>query len=470
MFVVLKSKFNGKYLRRISEEYGIEKELPQTFLNFLGDDITSPVVKFELERAKKDAEGVHIRCCHNNKYLAPNGSGWVFASADHPDEEEGDQNTLFKLVKTQIDEQEYFKIQHVGLKYFAQILVTDNNHSSGLFMCPKEIPHPNDAFKVLDWDSLVIFPKNVALRSNLNNQKYVSPRVFNTYPFLQFDAEEIADQTVVNEISTFSDGFVRIKNLSTKNYWRRGDGDWIYNDHPEAKDDDLGYLFWPIKLGDNIVALKNMGSSYFCEKFSEGDVESCVKAGAKSITNEAKLCVSSSSMLRSIYGILFREEDGRVYNLNKVYIDEIVADNPEDIENTLTIKFSYKKKSSSNFTNSVSFKLDVKPTLHIDAIPVIVDGKIEISADVGGNIEWEKPDTVETLTKATFTAKAPPNTTTKFTLVAIQGTCEVPFSYIQREILYNGDTVIQTMEDGIYTGVNMFNFEISSSQYKPPAV
>ncbi|EXB51002.1 hypothetical protein L484_023704 [Morus notabilis] len=68
-FVVLKSAYNGKYLSKISNEESTKKGLPTTFLKFHGEEIASPYTKFQVERVKKNLKFVHLRCCHNNKYL-----------------------------------------------------------------------------------------------------------------------------------------------------------------------------------------------------------------------------------------------------------------------------------------------------------------------------------------------------------------------------------------------------------------
>ncbi|KAK9950586.1 hypothetical protein M0R45_006070 [Rubus argutus] len=64
-FVMLKSMSNSKYLNLTKSD----PPLPAEVLKFDGEEVASPMVKFEVEMAKIGNRFVHIRCCYNNKYL-----------------------------------------------------------------------------------------------------------------------------------------------------------------------------------------------------------------------------------------------------------------------------------------------------------------------------------------------------------------------------------------------------------------
>ncbi|XP_062079851.1 uncharacterized protein LOC133784573 [Humulus lupulus] len=471
-FVVIKSRYNGKYLRRISVEESIQKGLPPTFLNFQGEDITSPFVKFEVERAKKDPELVHIRCCHNNKYLAApeSNSWWVMATADQPVEDDGRSSTMFKPIKTdEFDNEEYFRFFHPGSGHYACLWRAAKPHDDGLIAAysSKDGDHC-DVYKVLDWESLVIFPKTiVGFKMQGTENKYLSYRWIEGHPYLQFVPNDIADQTTGNEISSFGDGYIRIRNLSTGKFWRRSPN-WIWADSSDTTGNDKDTLFWPIKLSDNVVALRNLGNNYFCKSLTTEGKTECLNAGVPSITDEAKLEVVEGVISRSIYDLNFRPEDGRIYNVKVIEKAHEAAENNDDVENTMALKFSYKDTSSSTLGGSVSLKLGVKTTLQVDTIPLIFEGKIELSAECTGTHQWGSTNTVETLTESTYTVKVPPKTRVIVTLVASKGTCDVPFSYTRRDLLYNGNTIMNNLDDGIYTGVNTFNVDFQSRHEKLP--
>jgi len=69
-----------------------------------------------------------------------------------------------------------------------------------------------------------------------------------------------------------------------------------------------------------------------------------------------------------------------------------------------------------------------------------------------------------------YTVQVPPMTTVVGTAVASKGSCEVYFSYVQIDHLKNGETVKTTLYDGIFIGVNSYNFNqsIEYIPYIPP--
>jgi hypothetical protein len=46
----------------------------------------------------------------------------------------------------------------------------------------------------------------------------------------------------------------------------------------------------------------------------------------------------------------------------------------------------------------------------------------------------------------------------KLRVLATQGTCNVPFSYYQEDVLTTGEKVVTKFDDGIYRGVNSYDF------------
>ncbi|KAI9112662.1 hypothetical protein K1719_016328 [Acacia pycnantha] len=71
-------------------------------------------------------------------------------------------------------------------------------------------------------------------------------------------------------------------------------------------------------------------------------------------------------------------------------------------------------------------------------------------------------DVLEPVYKVTV----PPMTMVTVSLLTTRGSCDVPFSYTQRDTLTNGQQVTYNMDDGIYTGINSFNFKYETKQEK----
>lgn len=354
-FVVLKSAYNGKYLSKISNEESTEKGLPATFLKFHGEEIASPYAKFEVEIVKKNPKFVHLRCCHNNKYLVWGRAGkssslplWIVAA-------DMDRSLWNMFEPVQIDE-DHFRFLQKATGHYACLSREKEPYTDGLFAGSGSIDTDLlSTYKVLDWESLVVFPKTVAFKLG---GKYLSLRWIEGHPYLQFVSTDSGDQTTVNEISTVGDGFVRIRSLSTRKFWRRSPN-WIWADSTDSTGYDSDTLFWPIKLADNLIALRNSGNNYICKSLTTEGKRDCLNAAVPNIINDAKLEVEESVISRSIYNINFRCDEGRVYNLKVIEKGHSEADNYTDVENTISLKFSYKKTSASTIGGSVSLKLGV---------------------------------------------------------------------------------------------------------------
>lgn len=71
---------------------------------------------------------------------------------------------------------------------------------------------------------------------------------------------------------------------------------------------------------------------------------------------------------------------------------------------------------------------------------------------------WGETKEVEEERSFTYKVLIPPKTKVTVRLMATRGTCDVPFYYTQREVLYTGETVVTQVDDGVYTGVNNYSY------------
>ncbi|KAG6575365.1 hypothetical protein SDJN03_26004, partial [Cucurbita argyrosperma subsp. sororia] len=110
------------------------------------------------------------------------------------------------------------------------------------------------------------------------------------------------------------------------------------------------------------------------------------------------------------------------------------------------------------WNSSVSMKLGVKTTIQT-GIPFIFEGKVEISAEFSGQYQWGETKTTSKAVETSYQVTVPPMTTVIVSLLATKGTSDVPYSYTQRDTLINGDTKTSQMDDGVYKGVNSYNFK-----------
>ncbi|KAF5942643.1 hypothetical protein HYC85_020285 [Camellia sinensis] len=315
-FVVLKSKYNNKYLRYINEEV----QQVHGFVQFSGEEVVSPYVKFQVEWAKsgrKNGHLVHIRCCYSNKYLvikwSPNNQGWIVAGADEPNEDQSIWScTLFEPIYVQGTDGVRFR--HVQLGRYVCLWRDPPPWYACLFSKSANIDKDGcDVYTIINWESLLILPKHVAFKGD--NGKYLSAHMIERHPYLQFASSDIGDERVGNEVFTTSSGSIRIKSDFFGKFWRRSPN-WIWPDSDDTTtaSNNSDTLFWPVKVDDNIIALRNLGSNNFCKRLTTEGKTSCLNAAVRTITKEARLQLDETVLSRKIYNVDFRLMDARIYN------------------------------------------------------------------------------------------------------------------------------------------------------------
>ncbi|KAF5942644.1 hypothetical protein HYC85_020286 [Camellia sinensis] len=132
--------------------------------------------------------------------------------------------------------------------------------------------------------------------------------------------------------------------------------------------------------------------------------------------------------------------------------------------NTVDIKLSYTETKGTTWNASVSVKLGVK-TIIQTGVPFIEDGKIHISAEINAAYQWGETVT-SSVVKTVYKITVAPMSRIKVSLLATKGSCDVPFSYTQHDTLTNGKHITYNMDDGVYTGINCFNFKYETQQEK----
>ncbi|KAI9077499.1 hypothetical protein K1719_040521 [Acacia pycnantha] len=458
-FVVLKSNYNNKYLRYIQEDVQVHG-----FLQFSGEEVVSPYVKFEVERAKGGNGLVHIRCCYNNKYWVrwTQNHWWIVAGADEPEEDQSKWScTLFKPIYVDADDTKTVRFLHVQLGHYACLWRIAAPFASCLF-AGSEIPNNDscDVCTIVDWESLLIMPKHVAFKGD--NGQYLSARWIEGHEYLQFGSNDVGDPTVGNEIFTTFDGNIRVKSDHFDKFWRRSPN-WIWADSNDTTNNNSDTLFWPIKVDNNVVALRNLGNNNFCKRLTTEGETSCLNAGVSTISKEAQIEVEELVISRQIYNVNFRLLDARIYSQRVITMATGVAINRTQEPNNAEVKLSYTETKSSTWNASVSLKLGVKTSFQT-GVPIIAEGKIEVSAEFSGAYQWGETKTSSTIVETVYKVTVPPMTMVTVSLLATVGSCDVPFSYTQRDTLTNGQQVTYNMDDGIYTGINSFNFKYETKQ------
>lgn len=97
------------------------------------------------------------------------------------------------------------------------------------------------------------------------NGKYLKAISQEGHPYLQFSSDDRSGF----QIQLHPRGYLRIKSDYFNNFWRRSPN-WIWADSGETAGDNLDTLFWPVKIDDSTIALRNRGNDNFCKIGSDG--------------------------------------------------------------------------------------------------------------------------------------------------------------------------------------------------------
>lgn len=148
----------------------------------------------------------------------------------------------------------------------------------------------------------------------------------------------------------------------------------------------------------------------------------------------------------------------RIFDERAVIAGTGSAVNDTQRESVYTIRVSYEDTSSYSFSNSLSIMAGVTTTIQT-GFARIFEGKIEVTAAVTSSLEWDRTTTETKVAEASYQVVVPAMSRVRVDYVATRGTCNVPFSYTQRDRRSSdGSFLTSTHVDGVYTGVNYYSF------------
>ncbi|KAI8553385.1 hypothetical protein RHMOL_Rhmol05G0011700 [Rhododendron molle] len=173
------------------------------------------------------------------------GSG---IAADEPNEDQSQLScTLFKPIRTNVGTgsttNTAVRFRHVKLRWYLKHTMISDPYPAYLYADPTS--DRLDVFRIRDW----------------------------------FTSSDNGDPTVGNEVFIIKCGNVRIKNNHFGKFWRCNPN-WIWADSDDTTTDDSNKdtLFSPVKVGDNVIALRSMVNGSFCMRISKESKENCLNA------------------------------------------------------------------------------------------------------------------------------------------------------------------------------------------------
>ncbi|KAL8127603.1 uncharacterized protein LOC141717276 [Apium graveolens] len=448
--IEVRSQCDNTLLRYVKEEGEVKG-----FVQFRGEQVGSADAKFEVHSSESGNGLVHIRSCYNNKYLVLDKNNWIAAKAEKPEEDQSKRScTLFRPTSVDGDPKK-MRITHVHLGNYLCLWRTAAPYN-GCVMARYSNPDASscDVFNVIDWQSLVFLPKYVTFKGD--NNKFLQAYWYENHEYLQFSEAKVEDNPmrVGNEIVQTSNGNICIRNLYWNKYWRLSPN-WIWSDSTTST--SYGTVFQPVKISNDSIALRNVANNLFCTRHTTEGKESCLNADSGTINSWAKLKVFELVISKKVENVNFRIMDARIYGESIVLMDSSSNTNQGNAIQEQTFDLSYKVKTSSTWSSTVSLKASIETSFSV-GLPSIVEGEVKVGFEVAGEYMWGKTKEVEEDRSFTYKVMIPPKTKVTVRVMATRGTCDVPFSYTQRDVLYTGETVTTQMDDGVYTGVNSYSY------------
>ncbi|XP_041994443.1 uncharacterized protein LOC121744841 [Salvia splendens] len=269
-----------------------------------GDDsMFSPHVKIEIERATVDNKYIHLRFSYNNKYWQKNADdNSIVAISNKPEEDTMKSScTLFESSR-QSDE---LHLTHVKTGWRVMI----NNSTKAFYVGKNSVGAP---LGFADWDTLVKLPQHVAFKGY--NGEYLKAYHHEDLNYLQFGSDDPIGTLSGHKVSLMRDGHVRIKSDYWGLFWRNG-GNWVFADSDDITANNKDTLFWPIKIDDDIIALRSARNNNFCKRLSTEGKISCLNAAESNLTGETRLEVQELVKEREIYNVRYRMEDARIFGV-----------------------------------------------------------------------------------------------------------------------------------------------------------
>ncbi|KAE8712292.1 hypothetical protein F3Y22_tig00110258pilonHSYRG00103 [Hibiscus syriacus] len=459
-FIVLEANDKLNYLSYVHDGGELDR-----YLRFSENQAQNPYAKFEVELS--DTKGlVHVRSCQNNKYWErPSNPHYITATADNKEEDQSKEScTLFRFLFVDAADQNRVRIQHVQSGCYLCLWYSNNPALARCVLAEYTVFDHQDAdiFTVIDWNSMLFLPKYVVFKGIYGG--YVCVRYYNGLAYLEFAADDIADPTVACEIFPNNDGTIRIKQISNGKFWMRSNPyNWILAQSDDTSSRDT--LFRSVKVDGQTIALINLDNNRFCKRLTARGGSNSLNADIVSVDVESRLTVEEAVLKREIYGVNYSIENARVYDETILVVAKTSASNYTQEPSTLQVDLSYTDTTTRTWNTTLSLTLGMKASMEVK-FPFVSAGGIEISTELQSGVEWGTTTTVSNEKGAVHTIEVPPMTKTTVSLIATQGRCDVPFTFIQRDTLFDGSTVINEVEGGTYIGSNYSSIVFDTKEEK----
>ncbi|KAF7081920.1 hypothetical protein CFC21_085823 [Triticum aestivum] len=490
----LKSKRHESYLRYVHEE-GDETTNGQLQLN--GEDAVNPFTRFDSEPSLLHEGMVHIRCRYNRKYWVPRqrgGGWWIAADAHEPEEDIDSANcTLIKPIISVTDSKSKandddtttgaamtVRFLHAGHGKDTRMTFSMDRGTAACMRVresdakeeEEEEEDGGDDFTVLNLSSSPRrLPRLVVFKGD--NNLYLSGVTISGRNYLQFSARDPGDPTVAHEITyPGSNNRMHLRNIHHNMMWgfRSIDSEWVLANIAPTQAGGLNSMFQAVDVKD-YFALSNSSSGVtrYLRRRTSGGITNCLNGGSTSrgITADARIRVEEPVLDREIYNVEYRLNNVRIYETSVITMATTAAVNDTSKENIKTLTLAYEESELSTWDATLELKLGYKSRLRAGFPKLGLGATVNISAEFFGAYNWAETMEKKVSHEVEYEVTVPPKTKVTVRLIATRSAIDVPFDYQQRDVMStDGKARVVSRTDGLYTGVNSYNFKFQTTEEK----
>ncbi|XP_057772507.1 uncharacterized protein LOC130992053 [Salvia miltiorrhiza] len=434
----------------------------------LGEEsVFSTLAKVEVEPAKSNANYVHLRFSHFNRYWQrkSDGSWFIAAESNQPEEDTTNPScTLFEPIKVPDDDPAgagFFYLIHV--QSGGRLLIDNDTFVFYVEFNPKSY---QGYLKAADMDALVKLPPLVAFKGLTGFVKGFRVDVRNFLQVSSYDRNEAFSR---HQVRLMPDGHVRLLCEGWGLWWRLGADDWIMGD---ATDENAaGTLFWPLKIDGATIALQNQSNGNFCRRLVvPGSVfTDSLSASESAPSRQAGLQVEELVAERKISNVKFLMEYARVFDLEPYTAWKSEIPNDTDQDANMAVVITYEDSRSYSFGRSYTFPAGVPTTIEAD-LPFVGLGAAIAPSDyrISAPLQWNAANTMTSTVQATGFIPVPARHKAEVQYLGTRATCSIPFTYTQsdKSSAPSGATSETLQIDGIYTAVSCFQFNFNIINFK----
>ncbi|XP_047964220.1 uncharacterized protein LOC125208611 [Salvia hispanica] len=440
-YIIMTLQDEGYYLYHLA----VYKGEADGIVSCAEDKDLSAYIKIEVEPAIISKDYFHLRHTRTNKYWGRNDEGLLVANNTFRDEDTRSPGcTLFE--PTDLDQDGGFNLKHVHTGHLVR--------RDGARFSIKDDPSSEGKLRYVDWETIVKLPTDGLVAFQGDNGKYLQAFSKDGHQYLQFSSNEPNHVASAYSISPFHNGDVTVHAKADSLKFWSASPNWLVLIQQTSE----SYVFKPVKVGDNSIALFNNGAKRFCSRVTAEGLTDCFNANATSILSTARLVVRELVQERQIYGVEYNMGIGSISDEHPYIAGKSVVVNNSPEEAIMAVEITYQDEKSYTFSRGLSITAGVSTTIQT-GVPFIANGSIEISLEISGALQWDETTTTTTSVTASTSVIVPAFSAVDVSYVGTKGTCTIPFSYTQQDkSSFDGTITRVRKDDGSYSGVSCYNF------------